>query len=106
MLHGWPERVSSALARVEVLRAARRAAIPPRSVRRAEQVLERIALVRLDDEVLEKAALLRPLELRSLDALHLATALSLGRDLGAFLTYDPRLERAARSLRLAVVAPS
>jgi uncharacterized protein len=104
-LGAWPETVSSALARLEVLRAIRRSASGESVSRRAHAVLERIGLVRIDDAILEKAASLEPPALRSLDAIHLATALSLGSDLGAIAAYDLRLARAARALGLRVVSP-
>ncbi len=44
-------------------------------------------------------------EVRSLDAIHLATALALGRDLGVLVTYDERMTRAARELAIEVAAP-
>ena len=102
----WPERVSSQLARVEVLRALRRAAATTASRRRAEDVLARIALIRIDDAVIAAASALDPADLRSLDAIHLATALSLGAELGAFVSYDRRLLEAAEKARISTVAPS
>jgi predicted nucleic acid-binding protein len=69
-------------------------------------VLSRIGLVELDDEVVYRAAALDPAALRTLDAIHLATALSLGRDLGAICAYDERLARAAVSESLQILAPS
>lgn len=104
-LRAWPEAVSSALARLEVLRTIRRLSSYESASRRAHAVLERIGLVRIDDAILEKAALLEPPALRSLDAIHVATALSLGGDLGAVAAYDLRLARAARALGLHVVSP-
>jgi uncharacterized protein len=104
-LRAWPEAVSSVLARLEVLRAIRRSPSPETTLRRALAVLERIGLVRIDDAILEKAALLEPPVLRSLDAIHLATALSIGSDLGAVASYDLRLARAARALGLSVLKP-
>lgn len=104
-LRAWPETVSSALAGVEVSRAIRRSSPHQSASRRAHTVLERIGLVRIDDAILEKAALLESAALRSLDAIHLATALSLGGDLGAVATYDERLARAARALGLRVLSP-
>jgi predicted nucleic acid-binding protein len=98
-------RVSSAVARVEVLRAVRRAGPFPETLARAAALLERIALVRLDEAVIERAAALEPATLRSLDSLHLATALSLREDLLAFVTYDRRLGTAATEAGLAVAAP-
>ncbi len=101
----FPGRVSSALARVEVLRAVRRAGGTAVEVSRASGVLARIALISVDDDVLTRAAELEPGELRSLDAIHLATALSLGKQLGALATYDRRMSISARRLRLAVISP-
>ena len=102
----WPERVSSQLARVEVLRAMRRAAASAAARRRAEDVLARIALIRIDDAVIAAASDLGPADLRSLDAIHLATALSLGAELGVFVSYDGRLLEAAKKAGISAVAPS
>ena len=75
LLKQWPDRISSVLARVEVLRSLRRATAPPTDYQRGEQVLARLALVRIDDAILATAAALDPSHLRALDAIHLATAL-------------------------------
>lgn len=72
---------------------------------RAAAVLSAIVLVRLDEPVLARAASLKDPLLRALDAIHLATALSLGDDPETFVTYDPRLARAASRLRLVVLHP-
>src|SRR6266542_4537672 len=104
LLKSWPERVSSGVARIEVERVARR--IGAGAVRRARSVLSRIALVDLDEPVVRVAAALEPAELRSLDAIHLATAISLGGDLGAFCAYDVRLGDAAVSKTIEVLAPA
>jgi predicted nucleic acid-binding protein len=61
-------------------------------------VLTRIDLVRVDDRVLNAAGTLLPAEIRSLDAIHFATAQLLGRDLGRLVTYDERLIETARQL--------
>jgi uncharacterized protein len=104
-LAAWPDRVSSALARVELHRTLWRVRAP-RSIRaRAEAVLAGLVLVRLDDPVLARAVSFRSASLRALDAIHLATALSLGDDPGAFITYDARLADAARKQRLNVQHP-
>ena len=66
--------------------AARTAVRRPRCAR-AEQVLEGIALVAVDEPILRDAAAVEPDRLRSLDAVHLATALSLD-ELEALVTYD------------------
>jgi predicted nucleic acid-binding protein len=103
-LAGWPHRVSSTLARVEVLRAVRRAGAGPAVRQRATRVLARVALIRIDDPVLTGAARVAPPELRTLDAIHLATARSLD-DLAGIVTYDARLGRAATRARLKVWSP-
>jgi uncharacterized protein len=101
----WPDPVSSRLAEVECLRALKRVSAPPRVRARAAQVFEAVTLVQLDEVVLRLAATVGPRELRTLDAIHLATALSLGDMPDAFVTYDERLAAAARPLRLAVLQP-
>jgi len=101
----WPHRVSSALARVEVARAVKRAGARPAARRRATRVLARVALVRIDDPVIAAAARVTPPELRTLDAIHLATARSLD-DLAGIVTYDARLGRAASRARLKVWSPA
>lgn len=99
----WPERVSSALARVEVLRAARRAGDD--TIRRAREVLEGVSLLSLDDAVLNAAVRIRPLGLRSLDAIHVASALSLGSRLEVLVAYDHRLLTAAEAAGLPTQSP-
>lgn len=101
----WPERISSVLARVEVLRAVRRAGPQEAVYRRAKEVVARIGLVGIDDAVLGLAVDLRLPELRTPDAIHLATALSVGEELGALVSYDARLSRAATSCGIPVLAP-
>jgi len=100
--------VSSALAAVEVHRVVLRGlrATPDAAIlQRARQVLAGIHLLRLDQEVLNAAAELRPETLRTLDALHLASAMTLEGDLTAFIVYDDRLAAAARQAGLQVLAP-
>lgn len=105
-LHDDPEVISSALARVEVLRALKRIEATPAVFGQAERVLARIALVRVDDAVLDGAAAIDPAELRSLDAVHLATALGIGERLDGFVTYDSRLGKAADRAGLTAVMPA
>ncbi len=102
-LRGRPERVSSALAKVEVLRAVRPHGAS--AVTRARQVLRRVNVLHLDDELLEDAATLDIGVLRSLDAIHLAAARTLGDELQAVVTYDSRMAIAAARLGLQVDAP-
>lgn len=96
--------VSSALARAEVGRAL----LPsgPAAARRGDAVLARIDLVRVSERVLRAAGGLLPEEIRTLDAIHLATAHQLGEDLGQIVTYDLRMKTAAEALGLNVAAPN
>lgn len=99
-----PRRVSCALARVEVVRAVRPHG--PAAVGAARRLLAGVDLIRLDDALLDAASELGDRTLRTLDAIHLAAARSLGRDLAAIVTYDARMTAAATGLDLAVVAPT
>ena len=102
-LRGEPDRASCALARVEVVRAVRPHGT--QAVARARQLLRRIDLVQLDDELLDAAAMLNGGVLRSLDAIHLAAAMTLGDDLTSVITYDDRMTTAAARTGLSARAP-
>jgi predicted nucleic acid-binding protein len=104
-LTAWPARVTSELAGVEVLRAVRRAAMDPALEQRAGEVMAGVHLLKIDADILGRATRLEPRTLRSLDALHLASALSLGDDLGAMAVYDGPLAAAAGSYGLEILAP-
>jgi hypothetical protein len=104
LLRSWPERVSSVIAAVEVGRATRR--VGPSAARRADEVVTRLGLIELDDDVIQRASKLAPPGLRTLDAMQLATALSLGDDLGALCSYDARLTSVAETLGLLTLAPA
>jgi len=95
---------SSDLARTELIRAVRRSA--PAALAQAREVLARVLLVRASARIFDEAGRLDPLEVRSLDAVHLATALALGDDLESVVTYDERMAAAATALGLRVVAPA
>jgi predicted nucleic acid-binding protein len=96
--------VSSALSRVEVARAL--LSLGDEVVRRGQDVLARLELARVNDRILTEAGKLKPSDLRSLDAIHLATALEFGDDLARLVTYDERMASAARRLGLTVSSPS
>ncbi len=104
LLRSWPERVSSVIAAIEVERAGRR--VGGGAIRRARTVLSGIGLIELDDAVVRAAATLEPAGLRTLDAIHLASALSLGRELGALCAFDRRLGEAAVSKAIEVLSPA
>lgn len=97
-------RVSSALARTEVMRALLRQGESARKAGR--RALAGLDLLRVDNRVLDLAGGLPPFDLRSLDAIHLATAQRLGADLGRLCTYDDRMRDAAEALGMTVIAPS
>jgi uncharacterized protein len=96
-------RVSSRLLRIEMLRAVTRAA--PHRMSRANVVLSAIALLSIDD-VAPAAEVIGEKTLRSLDAIHLATAHEIRTDLSAFVCYDKRLRDSAQALGLPVEAPA
>jgi uncharacterized protein len=96
--------MSSALARTEVLRALLPGGEPALAAGR--QVLSRVDLVRVNDPVLSQAGTMLPVELRSLDAIHLATAGRIGADLAEIVTYDQRMAAAARSMGYKVSSPT
>jgi predicted nucleic acid-binding protein len=96
-------RVSSALLRTEALRASRH--LGSDVLVTVREGLRRIDLVAIDDRILDTAGTLEPRVLRTLDAIHLATALAVGDDLEALVTYDERMAEGARLLGLQAVAP-
>jgi predicted nucleic acid-binding protein len=104
------EIVSSELVLTEVPRALRRASatrtdLPLESLmRRAEVQLSEIALRSVDEALLIGAGLLAEPNLRSLDAIHVVTALHLY-PIDAFVTYDKRQAAVARLAGLQAVAP-
>jgi predicted nucleic acid-binding protein len=102
-LRGKRPLVSSALARTEVLRALLPAG--DEAVARGRSVLQRLDLVRVNDRVLNAAGVMPPHGLRSLDAIHLATAQQLGPELTALVTYDVRMVTAAKHLGHRIVQP-
>jgi predicted nucleic acid-binding protein len=103
-LRDWRLLVSSALLQVESLRALRR--LGEDTMTAARQRIEGVELIAIDRDILVDAASIGPEALRSLDAIHLATALQLGSDLGVLVTYDRRLAQAATQLGMSVSAPA
>lgn len=103
LLAGEPGQVASAIVEVEVLRAVRRAV--PELIAQANDVLAQITVIEPSERIRYLAARLDPPTLRSLDAIHLATALELG-DRATLVTYDERLSDAARTVGLDVLAPA
>jgi hypothetical protein len=104
-LGDWPDQFTSVLARVEIVRMLKRGRAPAAVLSNAETVLARVDSIHLDAPVLAAASTLKDPLLRTLDAIHLACALSIGDVPEAFVTYDTRLARAAERMKLAVVSP-
>jgi predicted nucleic acid-binding protein len=103
--HPTDTRVSSALARVEVVRAVLDGGAA--AITAARRLLGRLNLLELQATLLDEAATLDAGQvLRSLDAIHLASAKATGAELRAVVTYDARMAAAAASLRLPVVTPT
>lgn len=103
-LSRWDGYVSSFLLGVESIRACGR--YGERYAADARAFLVDVALVPLDHGVLTEAASIDPADLRSLDALHLATALSIRDEIGAFVAYDERLVSAAAGRGFTVLSPT
>lgn len=97
-------KVSSDLSTVELLRACRRT--DDGALDDARRLLGGIDLLPIDHSLAEQAATVSPHELRSLDAIHLASAISLRAELTDFVAYDSRLCSAAKTAGLPVVSPS
>ena len=103
--HRQDEKATSALSRVEVVRAVLGGGMP--AVSKARRQLGRLYVVPLDRALLDDAATLGFSDvLRSLDAIHLAAARRLGPDLRALITYDDRMQQAADAVGLSVASPS
>jgi len=111
-LRTWVEAdvtcVTSRVTTVEVPRALSRKGrvAVERAGRGLDEALRSIGILELDGPTAEQAATTGPPALRSLDAIHLASAMTIASELDAFVTYDLRLADAARDVGLTVVAPA
>lgn len=94
--------ITSDIGFVEVSRAGARAGVPPSDI---DEVLDTLVAMPLDGRVRHRAQRVGPSSLRSLDAIHLASALSLEVDGLTFVAYDERLLEAARAAGLPTSAP-
>lgn len=72
---------------------------------RLAAVLARLDVIEIDAQIGSRAADLRPASLRTLDAIHIASALVIG-EIDAFVTYDDRQAEAARLVGLPVIRPA
>ena len=105
-LHRHEQLITCEVSRIEVLRSVQSITRDPASLLRAERVVNAVSLLRLRDEILDEAARTRPPSLGTLRALHLAAALSLGKDVACFVTYDEHLLAAADDAGLDTASPS
>jgi len=94
---------ASELARTEVIRAVARRA--PSHLELAFDIVEQAKLIQPTRALLDTAARLSSPSLRSLDAIHLASALELRDELTVFVAYDDRLLDAASALGMSVASP-
>jgi predicted nucleic acid-binding protein len=99
--HESAEIVSSILFETEIRRAARRRGV---AGERVTAVVDMVNLAEASRAVFRAAATVEPASLRSLDALHLTTAMR--EEVDVFVTYDDRLRESAEQAGLAVAAPS
>jgi predicted nucleic acid-binding protein len=96
--------VSSTLHRAEVLRAIWRA--EPGALPRAQRIIRRVSVVSLTHDLLDNAATQAPASLGTTAAIHLVSALTIKRDLTAFVCYDRQLLDAAEVAGLPVESPA
>lgn len=101
-LRRWPDRASSLLASIELMRAAMRLGGHAPAV--AARVLAGLRMLAIDP-IAPAASRIGSTSLRSLDAIHLATAASIATQLGALITYDQRMIADAQSIGLPVLSP-
>lgn len=99
-----PSFVASELLRVELLRACRRHSLD--AMARAREVIDSATLMSVTTDICIDAAGIDPAVVRSLDAVHIATALAIGDDLKGVVTYDQRMADGCRIYGLPVVAPA
>jgi predicted nucleic acid-binding protein len=106
-MHRWyveAERIASSV--VGVIETRRAVARHVDTFERLDVLLRSVVKLEVDRAVAGLAATLEPAALRTLDAIHLASAMALTDELDAFVTYDDRLADAARSAGLPVVRPA
>jgi uncharacterized protein len=101
--HADAEWVSSALLRIEVARAVAR--VMPALLPEARDLLAAFSYISIDDDIVDAAMNEPDRGLRSLDAIHLATARIFTPELDALVTYDDRLIKAAADAGLATASP-
>ena len=95
--------ITCALSRADLLRSL--AGLPEEATEHAHHVLAGVDTLAVTDRLLDAAIALNPAPSRTVDALHIASALSAGPRLRTLVTYDADLARAAAELRITAVSP-
>lgn len=104
VLENTQDLVSSDLLQTELMRSTAR--IDPHKLEDANTIIRDLFILHLSTSVYHRAGELAPVEMRSLDALHLAAAMELGDELEGVVTYDARMAQGAESLGISVVNPT
>lgn len=105
LLRWYVEAERLVTSRIGIVETVRASSLRPHDRAQRNRVLTDLVVYELDSAIAAVAAALEPPAVRTLDAIHLATALALVPDLDAFVTYDDRLAEAALALGLPVVRP-
>jgi predicted nucleic acid-binding protein len=105
MLRWYQESERLVTSRVGIIESRRAARRGDGDLVQLSLVIDRLEVFEVDDDVDLRASAIGPLSLRTLDAIHIATALSIP-GLGSFVTYDDRLAEAAWAVGLPVVRPA
>lgn len=101
----WLEAERVATSRVGLIETNRAASTRDHEPAHRDEVLDALEIIEVDDATARSASRMSPPALRTLDAIHVASALQLLPELDAFVTYDARLAAAARAVGLPVVQP-
>ena len=106
MLRCYAEAERVACSRIGVVEVRRAVGRRRHDRDHLDAVIASVEIMEFDSATAERASAMAPRGLRTLDAIHLATAAGLLGELGAFVTYDLRQAEAARALGLPVLAPA
>lgn len=106
MQRWFVEAAYAVTSEIGVIETRRAAARRPHDAGHRERILRDVEVIEMTPEIAAAAAAVQPLQVRTLDAIHLATAMAMAAELDAFVTYDDRLAEAARSVGLPVIRPA
>jgi predicted nucleic acid-binding protein len=106
-MRGWyVENEHVLCSRVGIVETQRAVGRHPHDEAHLDVIIRSVEVVEFDIDIARQAANISPLTLKTLDAIHLASAVRLGAVVDAFVTYDDRLAAAARAVGLPVVRPA